>query len=591
MKLSDFVAQRIFELKIKHVFMVTGGGAMHLNHSFGTHPGIEVVYNHHEQACSIAAESYYRVNNELAVCNVTSGPGGTNAITGVHGAFVDSIGMLVVSGQVKYETTVKSTKISLRQYGDQELDIVNLVKPITKYSVMITDPLDIKYELEKAIYLAKNGRPGPCWIDIPIDIQSANINPDELKSFLPNPSIVNKNLLNDINFVYKKIEESKRPIIYAGNGINLSGNRKNFKKLINKLKIPVVTGFNAHDLIESTNHYFVGRPGTIGDRAGNFAVQNSDLLIVMGSRLNIRQISYNWKSFAPRAYIIWVDVDPAELEKPNIKPDYPITADLKDFIPKMLESEIIISSKNDWINWCKVRCLKYPVVISDYWKSDSINPYCFFSKFWDCLSEEVTIVAGNATACIASFQTARIKYGQRLWSNSGSAMMGYDLPAAIGAYKGTKKNNQLICLAGDGSIMMNLQELQTISSNKMNIKIFLINNSGYLSISQTHKNFFNGIEIGSGPESGIKFPSFQKIANAFDINYVSCKTHKELDFKILKTLTSKDATLCEVFIDKSIPFAPKITSKKNADGTITSASLEDMSPFLSEEELKSNMLI
>jgi acetolactate synthase-1/2/3 large subunit len=590
MKLSDFIAKRIFELNINHVFMVTGGGAMHLNHSFGSHPEIETTFNHHEQACAIAAESYYRVNNKLAVCNVTSGPGGTNAITGVHGAFVDSIGMLIISGQVKYETTVKSTKLPLRQYGDQELDIIELVKPITKYAAMVNKAEKIKYELEKAIYFATHGRPGPSWIDIPLDIQSVDINPDKLIGFFPNMININNNLSNDVNFIYKKINEAKRPVIYAGNGINLSGQKKNFKKLVNKLKIPVVTGFSAHDLIETDNNYFVGRPGTIGDRSGNFAVQNSDLLIVLGSRLNIRQVSYNWKSFARKSYIIWIDVDPIELEKPSVKPNYPVVADLKDFIPKILKSTYIVTGKEEWVKWCKDRYFKYPIVIEDYWNNKSINPYCFFSRFWKYLPENKIVVTGNATACIISFQTAQIKSGQRLWSNSGSAMMGYDLPAAIGAYKASNAS-QIICITGDGSVMMNLQELQTISSNKMNIKIFLINNSGYASIAQTQKNFFDGKEIGSGPKSGVKFPSFKKISHAFEINYLSCKNHKELDDKILKTLEGNKPTLCEIFTDKNIAFAPKLSSKKHSDGTITSPFLEDMSPFLSEEELKSNMLI
>ena len=591
MKLSDFVAKRIFELNIKNVFMVTGGGAMHLNHSFGCHPGIKTTFNHHEQACAIAAESFFRLKNKLAVCNVTSGPGGTNAITGVHGAFVDSIGMLVISGQVKYETTVKSTGLPLRQYGDQELDIINLVKPITKYAVMLTKAKDIKYELEKATYLAKNGRPGPCWIDIPIDIQSANINPDELKGFIPSIATKNnKDLTHHINFIYKKISNAKRPVIYAGNGINLSGQQLNFKKLINKLKIPIVTGFSAHDLIESSNYYYVGRPGTIGDRAGNFAVQNSDLLIVLGSRLNIRQISYNWKSFARKSFIIWVDIDPIELKKPNIKPNYSVLANLKDFIPKMLAHKNIQSNKKkDWLEWCKERQKKYPVVLDDYWSNSLINPYCFFSKFWEYLPVNTIVVTGNATACIVSFQTAKLKKGQRLWSNSGSAMMGYDLPAAIGAYRASK-NRPVICIAGDGSIMMNLQELQTISSNNMNIKIFLLNNSGYVSIFQTHKNFFNGKEVGSGPKSGVKFPSFRKIAKAFNIDYFNCKKHEKLE-KVIKTvLNNKKATICEIFIDKNIVFAPKLSSKQLADGKIISPPLEDMSPFLSDEELKTNML-
>jgi len=319
MKLSDYVANKVVELGVRHVFMVTGGGSMHLNHSLGRHPGLECVFNHHEQACAIAAEAYCRCSNRLPLVNVTTGPGGTNAITGVYGAWTDSIGMVVISGQVKYETTIRSTGMNLRQYGDQEVDIIELIKPLTKYAVMVTDPKTIRYHIEKAFYLAASGRPGPCWLDIPIDIQGSQIDENELPGF--DPAVEAQPApYTDLAAVVPKIIEilksAKRPVVFAGGGVRISGRHDAFLELINRLGIPVVSGWNAHDVITNEHPLYVGRPGTVGDRAGNFAVQNADVLLILGSRLNIRQVSYNWKSFARKAYKIWVDVDELEMHKP-----------------------------------------------------------------------------------------------------------------------------------------------------------------------------------------------------------------------------------------------------------------------------------
>lgn len=596
MKLSDFVSQKIADAGIEHVFMVTGGGAMHLNHSFGSNQKLECIFNHHEQACAIGAEAYYRLNNELALVNVTSGPGGTNAITGVYGAYVDSIGMLIISGQVKYETTVASTGLPLRQYGDQELDIVTLVRPITKYATMVTDPKTIRYHIEKALYLAKHGRPGPCWLDIPLNVQAAEIDPNDLDGFDPSElanslyTDLNKDLLNSF---FEKLSLSTRPVLMVGSGVRLSGAHQDFIKLVNKLDIPVVTAWNAHDVIWNAHKNYIGRPGTIGDRAGNFAVQNSDLLIVLGSRLNIRQVSYNWNSFAREAYKIWVDIDPIELKKPSVVPDMPIVADIKKFISTLLQIEYSGPTKShrDWLAWCQSRTERYPVVEPAYWNNRLINPYCFVDTLFKSLQENAIIVTGNGSACVVGFQAAYIKTGQRLWTNSGCATMGYDLPAAIGACKASG-GKRIICLAGDGSIMMNLQELQTISGLKLPISIFILNNNGYVSIFQTHRNFFNGVEIGGGPKSGVSFPKFKKIAQAFDIPYLSCNSHEEMNAVIEESVNYENGPIiCEVFIDENIPFAPKLGAKQHPDGKITSPPLEDLSPFLSREEMDENMII
>lgn len=595
MKLSDYVSQKVVELGVKHVFMVTGGGAIHLNHSFGTNKNLECIFNHHEQACSIAAESYYRLTNKLPVVNVTSGPGGTNAITGVYGAFVDSIGMVVISGQVKWETTVRSTGLPLRQYGDQELDIEELVRPVTKYCTMVTDPQDIRYELEKAFYLASSGRPGPCWLDIPLNVQGAQIDPATLRGFDTselNESWVKKDLTQVAQDILQKIQNAKRPVIFAGGGVRLSGQHDAFLELVKKLDIPVVTGWNAHDVIWNDHPNYAGRPGTVGDRGGNFVTQNADLILILGSRLNIRQVSYNWNSFAREAYKIWVDIDSLELQKPTVKPEMPVHADLKDLIPTLNNSSYPgrTHEHKEWMEWSLERNRRFPIVLPEYWKNEKVNPYCFIDVLFKQLEEDQIVVAGNGSACVVSFQAGNLKPGQRLWTNSGCATMGYDLPASIGAHKGSE-GKSIVCLAGDGSIMMNLQELQTISGNKYPIKIFILNNSGYVSIFQTHRNFFNGVEVGGGPKSGVTFPNFEKLSLAFDLPYRKAEKHEELSDAIVATLAIEGPAVCEIIIDENVAFAPKLGAKQHPDGRITSPPLEDLSPFLSREVLRENMII
>lgn len=595
MKLSDYVAQKMVEHGVKHVFMVTGGGAMHLNHSFGTHAQLECIFNHHEQACAIGAEAYYRLTNTLPVVNVTSGPGGTNAITGVYGAFVDSIAMLVISGQVKWETTVRSTGLRLRQYGDQELDIEELVRPVTKYCQMVTDPQTIRYHLEKALYLAQTGRPGPCWLDIPLNVQGAQIDPQTLPGFDPNEldePWKKTNLQEACENILSKVRLAKRPVIFVGSGIRLSGEHRSFLRLVEKLQIPVVTGWNAHDVIWNQHPNYAGRPGTIGDRAGNFVAQNADLLLILGSRLNIRQVSYNWQSFAREAYKIWVDIDELELQKPSVKADMPIHANLRDLLPVLAEHPYAgpTPEHQSWMAWGKERMRRFPIVLPEYRDNARVNPYCFMEELFEQLCENQIIVTGNGSACVIGFQSANLKPGQRLWTNSGCATMGYDLPAAIGAHKASG-GQPIICLAGDGSIMMNLQELQTIAGNALPIKIFILNNSGYVSIFQTHRNFFNGVEVGGGPKSGVTFPDFGKLAAAFDLPYRKITQHAQLSEYIEATLKVAGPCICEIMLDENVAFAPKLGAKQHPDGRITSPPLEDLSPFLPREVLRENMII
>lgn len=596
-KLSNWVADQLVAQGINDVFMLTGGGAMHLNHSIGTHPDIKTTFCHHEQALAMAAEAYGRYTNRLAVVNVTSGPGGTNAITGVYGAFVDSVGMVVISGQVKRETTVRHTGLPLRQYGDQELDIVPIIAPLTKYSAIVTDPFTIRYHLDKAIYIARTGRPGPTWLDIPLDVQAAMIDPDELEPGFDPAELDEPWRKTDIkaaaNAIIERMKQSSRPVVFAGGGVRLSGAYADFLTLVEKLGVPVVTGWNAHDVMWNDHPLYCGRPGTVGDRGGNMVTQSSDFLLILGSRLNIRQVSYNWKSFAREAFKAWVDIDPLELQKPNVRPDLPIVADLKDLIPALIKAAPAETSGEhaEWLSWAKQRGPKFPIVLPEYRDNPVCNPYVALEALFDQLDEDDVVVTGNGSACVVSFQVANLKKGQRLWTNSGCATMGYDLPAAIGVFAGNPGLKRIVCIAGDGSIMMNLQELQTISGYNIPVKVILLNNSGYVSIFQTHRNFFNGVEVGGGPKSNVTFPEFSRVADAFGFGYSRACNHGELHDAIRTTLNSNGPWVCELIIDENASFAPKLSAKAHADGRITSPALEDLYPFLPREVLRENMRI
>lgn len=594
-KVSDFIAQELVKFGVRHIFMISGGGAMHLNDSLGKHEKLEYVCNHHEQASAIAAEGYARVNQKLAVVNVTTGPGGINALNGVFGQFTDSVPTLYISGQVKYETTLDSVPNSnLRQLGDQEVDIISVVKPITKYAEMVKDAKDIKRILHKAIYLATTGRMGPTWIDIPINIQGALVEEDELVDF--NEKIepqFSENLEEKVKQVIELINSAKRAVIVAGHGIKLSKSEQVFYELIEKLQLPVVTTFNGFDLIDSENKFYMGRIGSIGQRAGNFVLQNADVVLFLGTRNNIRQVSYNWESFARNAKKIVVDIDEAELNKPTLKIDLKICADLRNFLPLLNEkiSQTKINSKQDWLEWSRVRKEKYdPRNNIEYKKSQgAINPYNFVLSLTNSLQEQDIIVTANGTACVALFQAGIVKKQQRIFWNSGNASMGYDLPAAIGACFANDKK-EVICLAGDGSIMMNLQELQTVKHYNLPIKIFVLNNSGYSSIRQTQRNFFGEKLVACSPESGVSVPNFAKIAAAFGIEVARVENNENLENQIQEVLSKQGAVLCEVILDNDYIFQPKLSSEKLPDGRIISKPLEDMYPFLDREEFASNMI-
>ncbi len=593
-KVSEYIAEFLVRNNVTDVFMITGGGAMHLDDAIGHKEGIKCTYNHHEQACAIAAEGYARLTGKVAPVCVTSGPGGTNAITGVIGAWQDSIPMFVLSGQVKRETTTEYSEVPLRQLGDQEFQITDSVSNCTKYAVMVTDKDSIRYHLEKAWYLCQNGRPGPVWIDVPLDIQAAVVDEDELEGFDARSA---EKVTYDTALtaqIVEKIKRAKRPVILAGTGINVAGAREQFLECANALSVPVLTAWNAHDVMPTDHPLFCGKPGTVGLRGGNFVAQSADLLLVLGCRMNIRIISYNKHAFAHDAEKIVVDIDENELRKPTVKVDLPVHANVLDVMEDI--TGYIRSSGNydgvihkDWLERARSVNLRYPAVLDSYRGTEKLNPYVFMEALFETLEEGDVTVTGNGGACVIGFQSAIVKKDQRLFTNSGCAAMGYGFPASIGAAVAVRRQDKrVICIDGDGSFMMNIQELQTVVYNNLNIKIIILNNNGYHSIRQTQQNLFSSRPlIGVCDGNGLSFPDFEKIAYAFDIPYRRIDKEDGLKEAIAAALSSDGPIMIEAVVDEDQNFEPKLSSKVLPDGTMVSAANDDMFPFLPKEEYES----
>ena len=596
LRVADYIFKTLADYGTSHVFMVTGGGAMHLNDAVGKEKRIKYICNHHEQACAIAAEGYSRTSGKLGVVVVTSGPGGTNTMTGVIGQWLDSVPVLYLSGQVKFETTIESCRqIGLRQLGDQEINIVDIVRPITKYAAMLTDPKTVRKELEKAIHIATTGRPGPVWIDIPLNVQGALVEEESLEPFenIEKPIwLVGKELDNKVSEVINALKTAQRPVFVAGHGIRIARSEKLFINFIEKMGIPTVTTFNGFDLISTEHPFFIGRIGTLGSRPGNFAIQNADLLLSIGTRNNVRQVSYFWQAYARAAKKVIVDIDEAELNKPTFKPDIAVHADAGDFLREMhkqVDTEQLPQWEK-WLEWCRDRKKKYPAVLPEYsqW-NDKVHPYHFIKILTEQINSNTIVVTGNGSACVVMFQAGIVKKNQRIFWNSGCAAMGYDLPAAIGACFASGR--KVACIAGDGSLQMNIQELQTVTHHNLPLKIFVLNNQGYISIRQTQDSFFGGHHVGCDRMSGVSLPNFTRVAAAYGLQTMKIATHKDMEKKIKQVLDYEGPFLCEVVLTPDYIFSPKLSSQKMPNGRIVSKPLEDMFPFLDREEFKQNMII
>lgn len=593
-RVADYVTDFLYStLGIDDVFLVTGGGAMFLNDGIAKHEKLKAVLNHHEQASAMAAVGYAKYKNSYAAVMTTSGCGATNAITGLLDAWQDNTPVIFISGQVKKKETVYNSDLKLRQLGVQEADIVSIVRSISKYSVMINDPKEIAYHLEKASFLAMNGRPGPVWLDIPQDVQGAMIEKSDLIHFNPELDYVEdlKNVSDlEVLSVLDDLNHAKRPVVVAGNGIRLGDAVGEFHTFINQFKVPVVTSYLGIDLIASDDPYYVGRLGIKGDRAGNFAVQNSDLLIVLGSRLAVGLTGFEYDLFAREAKIIVIDIDPIEHQKNTVQIDKLIISDVKDFLTQVNTQSCDHIENDDWIEKCLYWRNHWPVALEDYEQdNEKINQYTFVKYLEKYMGIDTAVVADAGSAYYVTAQALSIRANQRYITSGAEADMGFTIPAAIGA--AIAKKGDVVAITGDGSFQMNIQELQTIIHYKLPIKIFVWNNNGYLSIRTTQSKFFKGRLLGTDKSSGISFPELRKIADAYGYTYFCANKLLDLDEVLKNTMSSRMPVICEVMCPECQEIIPTISSVKCSDGSMRSKPSEDMYPFLSREEFKNNMIV
>jgi len=588
-RLADYVISFLESIGVQDVFTVSGGGSIFLNDALGQ-SNINYYCCHHEQAVSMAAEAYARVKGDISVSLVTSGPGGTNTITGVAGAWIDSVAHLTISGQVYLDQTIGNS--GLRQLGIQEINIVDLVKPISKYAVMVRNPNRIKYHLQKAIYLAKNGRPGPVWIDIPADIQRMGIREETLDEFVPDEDQVNFDsvLHNKVKEIVKLLHSCQRPLVHVGQGVKISKAEAEFIKFVEDYNLPFVTARNANDIVESSHELYIGRPGTYGQRGANFAVQNCDLYIAIGTRLALAQTGYNSHDYARNAKKVIVDIDQNELNKKTISAEVKVRSDAKVFLEE-LKNQLSDKPmhKLKWIKKCQNWKRKYPVALSEYRKQTHfINSYHFVDLLSNLLNSDDVIVTDMGISFQGTHQAFKIKKGQKLFTNSGFAAMGWGLPAAVGACI-ANDCKRTVCISGDGGFQMNMQELATIMHNQLPIKLFILNNNGYLTIKQTQEHGFDGRLMGCNEESGLSFPDMLKLASAYEIRAFRLDNQNNLKNELQKIISYEGPVICEIMMDPDQKQIPKVLNSKNSDGTLSMRPIEDMYPYLSADELKNNM--
>jgi acetolactate synthase-1/2/3 large subunit len=593
-RVADYVADFIWRAGVRKVFLVSGGGIMHLTDGLACHKKLGYLCCHHEQAAAMAAEAYGRAAGVPGVCYLTTGPGATNAFTGIISAWQDSISMLVIAGQAKRKEAVYNSGLALRQFGTQEVNTLPMVKEFTNYSVLVNEPAKIRYHLEKALYLARTGRPGPSWVEIPLDVQGAQIDPAKLEGFVPDKTDSGEaELVRSVGHVVRLLKQARRPVIIAGNGIRCSGAIPAFLKFVRQTGIPVVTPRLGADLMETDDPLFAGRPGIKGDRSGNFAVQNSDLVLAIGSSLKVQVIGYEYPLFAREAKKVVVDIDPVEHSKPTIAIDLFIRADAGRFLKLASSAAKSAGVRCDasWPAACRNWKKKYPVILPQYAKLAKINMYHFMDRLNRRLNGAEIVISDAGSAFYVVGQAVQVKKGTRLICPGSQAMMGYSLPAGVGAASAADSGTRVVCITGDGSMQMNIQELQTVVHNRLPVKIFVLNNGGYLSIRNTQVSFFAGRFLGEGPTSGVSCPDFVKVSQAYGVKAFRVSRPKDLDDAIGRVMREKGPILCEVMCDPKQAIIPSVSSEKKPSGEMVSKPLEDMYPFLPREEFRKNMFV
>ncbi|MGH7995665.1 MAG: thiamine pyrophosphate-binding protein [Opitutaceae bacterium] len=592
MKLSDYVIDFVAAQGVRHVFMLPGGGAMHLNDSLGRHPGVSFVCNLHEQASAIAAEAYAQYTGNLGVAMVTTGPGGTNAVTGVAGAWLESTPMLFLSGQVKRPDLVGGRGV--RQIGFQEIDIVSIVKPITKYAATVTDPALIRARLEEAVWHARNGRRGPVWIDLPLDVQASEIDPDSLEAFVP-PAEAPNDLGAAAERCLEALARSRRPVVLAGNGVRHAGAISDLLRWAEMAGVPVLTTWKALDFLPEDHPLYAGRPGAVGQRGANFAQQTADLFISLGARLDFGQTAYNHGHFAPGAAKVIVDIDPHELAKLQMKIDVPVAGDAGRFLKELLGRTAgrRLPSFADWVGRCKAWKARYPVVLPAHRESSGgVSNYILVETLGQILAGSDVLVPGSSGACseITCQALPVVHGGLRVLNTQGLGAMGFGPSAAIGACLASGLR-RTICIDGDGGFAMNAQELATVARLKLPIKCFVLNNGGYGSIRATQTNYFDRRYMACDPGSGLTLPDLRKTAEACGVAYRRIASQEKLQAEIESALDGPGAVLCEVIMAPDQVTQPKVSSRQEADGRMTTMPMEDLWPFMDRAELEENLSV
>ena len=588
-RVADYIADFIAAQGVGHVFLLPGGGAMHLNDAVGKHPQLDVVACHHEQAAAIAAEAYCRINENLGVAMVTTGPGATNAVTAVAGAWIESVPLMLISGQVKRADLLRGAP--LRQKGVQEVDIVSVVEPITKYAVTIERPEDIRQELEKAAFIARDGRAGPVWIDVPLDVQGAPINPDELEGWLKPETACNEVDKQDLEQILALLAKAKRPLILAGHGVRLSGAAKDFKALVETMGVPVVSTWNALDLLPYEHELYVGRPGVVALRAPNFAVQSADLLISIGCRLDNIITAYAPRDFARQASKVVVDVDVNELDKLDMAIDVKVVSPAKTFIQSLAKQcEGLSFRQQAWLDRCQDWKTRYSVNDGNaFAKEGEISHFHFSDALSKVVPENTLVSTGSSGLAVEVFYTVfRNKPGQRVFLTSGLGAMGYGIPAAIGACFANSLK-PMVAVESDGSLQLNLQELATIRGFNLPICLVVMNNGGYASIRNTQRNYFEGRYVGTGPEAGLWMPDLAEIAKAYHLPFTRIESVEQLEPMLAEVVSQSGPRIVEVLLARDEVLWPKVAAVPQADGSMRSMPLEDMSPLLPLEVLIQEM--